>query len=143
MKSTIRVDFDFDTNETFIQLNVASVAVDIDDFRKKGIQVVNEGNLDLADKHLKSFIEQANNRGIELSYPNGNNDNSTPQIRLSKEKEVGYNVQENSDAFIKFLRDKNISYKANGGWTTVTSEYSAFKLGLEWCTFKLNNAPRD
>lgn len=93
MKSTIRVDYDFDKNETFIQVNVASIAVEIDDFRRKGIQVVNESSLDLADKHLRSFVEQANVRGLELVYPNYNNDNSMPQIRL-KPYEENVNVDQ-------------------------------------------------
>ncbi|WP_347216528.1 hypothetical protein [Chryseobacterium sp.] len=76
MKSTIRVDFDFDTNEPFIQLGLsvpkpAHYMVDVE-----------APNIDLADKTLRSFLEQANNRGMELVYPKGNQDNTAPQIRL-------------------------------------------------------------
>lgn len=74
MKSTLRVDFCFDTNEPFIQVKIPNTdthyGVDVD--------VI----LDLADKTLKSFLEQANNRGLQLVYPIGNSDNRSPQIRL-------------------------------------------------------------
>lgn len=66
MKSTIRVDFDFDTNEPFIQLNL----------------VDSNEHLELADKHLRRFVDLQSSVGLKLIYPPRNTDNRTPQIRV-------------------------------------------------------------
>ena len=76
MKSTIRVDFDFDTNEPFIQIGLSTPK------SAHYMLDVEVPNIDLADKTLRSFLEQANNRGLQLVYPNNNYDNTAPQIRL-------------------------------------------------------------
>jgi len=68
MKSTIRVKQDWDKNEPYIQLKLDTANP-------------NE-EVDLADSTLIHFVQQANIRGIELNYTNGNTENSMPQIRL-------------------------------------------------------------
>jgi len=101
MKSTIRVDYDFDANETFIQLNIPTSEphhmVDVD------------VKLDLADKHLKNFIEQSSTRGLELVYPNDNNDNSTPQIRL-KQSTTTNNVRLGSEQLDELREKGELTY---------------------------------
>ena len=74
MKSKVLIDFDFNQNEPFIQLNLHRTY--------ESENCSDNTPLDLADKALKSFVEQANIRGIEIIYPEGINTNSSPQIRL-------------------------------------------------------------
>jgi len=68
MKSTIRIKQDFDKNEPFIQLKLDTGNT--------------EQDVDLVDSVLIHFVELANHRGLELTYPNGNSDNRIVQIRL-------------------------------------------------------------
>lgn len=68
MKSTIRIKQDFDRNEPFIQLKLDTANPDQD--------------VDLADSVLIHFVQLASNRGLELTYPEGNSDNKIVQIRL-------------------------------------------------------------
>ncbi len=70
MNSKIRIEHDFSHNESFITLNLE------------------EG--DNNDKALKFFVEQANNRGVELIYPRNNQDNKTIYIRpmIAQEQEL-------------------------------------------------------
>lgn len=85
MKSKILVDYDFNRNETFLQLRLEGWDVD---------------GGELVDKHLKNFIEQANNAGgLEVFYNGAGN--GLPQIRIKgstatkqsySESEKGYPV---------------------------------------------------
>lgn len=68
MKSTIRIKQDFDRNEPFIQLKLDTANPDQD--------------VDLVDSVLIHFVELASNRGLELTYPDRNNDYRIVEIRL-------------------------------------------------------------
>lgn len=66
MKSKILVDYDFDANETFLQLRLDGW---------------NEDGGELPDKHLKNFVEQANAvGGLIIDYRGAGN--ALPQIRV-------------------------------------------------------------
>lgn len=67
MKSKIRVEYDFDKKEPYIQF-----------YLEKDV----EGEPDLRDGMLKSLIESASHNPIWIWYPPHNGDNSVPQIRL-------------------------------------------------------------
>lgn len=56
MNSKIRVEHDFDTNESFIQLTLESG--------------------DNSDKTLKNFVNQVSDRGIELIWTKNNDDDT-------------------------------------------------------------------
>jgi len=73
MKSKILVDYDFDRKETFLQLRLEGWDVD---------------GGELPDKHLKAFVERANEvGGMTIQYFSAGN--GLPQIRvgLSPEQE--------------------------------------------------------
>ena len=123
MKSTIRVDFDFDKNETFIQLNLAG---------KKDYHYMEDApNLDLADKHLSAFVEQAMIRGIELSYSRDSNDNSMPKIALTNPPMIKYH----SEFFRNWLSSQGLSWKALENGTLLATKVDLFELGKEWQSF--------
>lgn len=64
MNSKIRIIHNFTTNDPFIQLNIE--------------------NGDNNDGALKHFVEQANVRGIEITYPKDNTNNSIVFIILKE-----------------------------------------------------------
>lgn len=107
MKSTIRVDFDFDTNETFIQLGL-SVPQPANPPLENLLP-----NIDLADKHLKNFVENANIRGIELYYPEHTEDGRSPQIRLKSKDDFDSKVRvlKDLDEIAKNTFKKEEDYK--------------------------------
>jgi hypothetical protein len=68
MKSKIRVEFDFDKKEPYLQLY---------------LEEDNQSEIpDLRDSMLKAFVQTASNSGITIKYPETNVDNCCPQIRL-------------------------------------------------------------
>lgn len=67
MKSKIRVEYDFDKKEPYIQF-----------YLEKDL----EGENDLRDGMLKDLIQSGTGHPIRIWYPSINGDNSTPQIRL-------------------------------------------------------------
>ncbi len=71
MKSKIRVEYDFDKREPYLQLYIESSW---------------HGESDMRDQMLKSFIEEANYKGVYIMYPENNQDNSVPQIRIGDGK---------------------------------------------------------
>lgn len=64
MNSKIRIIHNFTTNDPFIQLNIE--------------------NGDNNDGALKHFLEQANIRGIEVTYPKDSDNCSVAMISLKK-----------------------------------------------------------
>lgn len=67
MKSKIRVEFDFDNKEPYLQLYIEDTTDDQPDMR---------------DQMLKAFIEMAGDKGLKITYPEHNPSKSVPQIRL-------------------------------------------------------------
>ena len=67
MKSKIRVEYDFDKKEPYVQF-----------YLEKDL----EGENDLRDGMLKDLIQSGSGHPIWIWYPPINGDNSTPQIRL-------------------------------------------------------------
>lgn len=128
MKSTIRVDLDFDKNEPFIQITLASTEthhmIDVDT------------KLDLADKALKSFVEQANIRGIEIIYPEGRNNNSSPQIRVK-----GYDkLWENSEELKQFLEDYKAEFEVVDQSFVLKGKYDLFIMGKDYGRWQLEKS---
>lgn len=128
MKSKVLVDFDFNQNEPFIQITLASTEthhmVDVDT------------KLDLADKALKSFVEQANIRGIEIIYPEGRNNNSSPQIRVK-----GYEkLWENSEELKKFLEDYKAEFEVIDQSFVLKGEYDLFIMGQAYGRWQLERS---
>lgn len=72
MKSKIRVEYDFENKEPYIQMYV-------DGFNGNETE-------DLRDSMLKAFIEQANSNGVDLVYPKNNTDNSVIQFRIKQKQ---------------------------------------------------------
>lgn len=62
MNSKIRINHEFDTNESYIQIELE------------------DG--DLNDNALKNFVEKVNTHGVELVYPKNSQDNRRPQLRV-------------------------------------------------------------
>lgn len=79
MKSKIRVEYDFDKKEPYIQFY---------------LEKDSEGEPDLRDGMLKSLIQSASFNPIWIWYPPHNSDNSVPQIRL-----------QDPHAFVTFMED--------------------------------------
>ena len=75
MKSKIRVEFDFDAKEPFIQLY-------LDDTNDPGTQS------DMRDQMLKNFIEKTTHTGLVVYYPEDNHDNKSPELRPMREGEA-------------------------------------------------------
>jgi hypothetical protein len=67
MKSKIRVEYDFDKKEPYIQFYLEKEA---------------ECEPDMRDSMLKAFVQSASNNPIIVTYPPSNQDNSVPQLRL-------------------------------------------------------------
>lgn len=88
MESKIRVEYDFDKKEPYIQL------------------YLEKGSSDMRDGMLQHLIEQGLNKGLEVIYPISNEDNGTPQIRIKHTLDlnwVGLNA--------KCLKDINPNFK--------------------------------
>lgn len=66
MKSKIRVEYDFDKKEPYIQFYLEKC----------------DEEPDMRDNMLKTLIQSANHNPVCVTYPIHNGDNSTPQIRL-------------------------------------------------------------
>jgi len=74
MKSKIMVDYDFEKKETFLQLRLEGYDVD---------------GGELPDKHLHSFIEQANKAGgLHIEYNGAGK--ALPQIRVGMIKKPAF-----------------------------------------------------
>ena len=73
MKSKIRVEYDFDKKEPYLQFYIV-------DTNEPGTE------LDMRDSMLKAFIQDASNKDFHLNveYPSTNVDNCCPQIRVNK-----------------------------------------------------------
>jgi hypothetical protein len=123
MNSKIIVEMDFDKKEPYLQI----------------ILDTNSGVL--ADKTLKHFIEEANQRGINVMYFT---DNLNPQIRLRGElldgspAEQSIIVTETSELFRKWLDSKNITHSAYNECLEVFGVTNDFNFGVEWATYKIN-----
>lgn len=68
MKSTIRVEYDFDEKSPYLQMR---------------LEGHDEENGDFKDKLLQNFIEESNCANLKLEYRGGGN--YVPQIRIIKE----------------------------------------------------------
>lgn len=128
MKSTIRVDLDFVKNEPFIQINLASSSGSTQHYLEDAVK------LDLADKALNSFLEQANQKGIIISYPEQQTSNRSPQIRLKvdEKKRDGFKVPFHSEVFANFLVSQGIDYEGEENYTHIYNSISPFELGILW-----------
>lgn len=69
MKSKIRVEYDFDKKEPYIQFY---------------LEKETEEAPDLRDEMLKALIQEASYNPIWVQYPPHNTDNSVPQIRVQE-----------------------------------------------------------
>lgn len=112
MNSKIRVQIDFDTKQPYIQI-----------YHEFG------PNYDLADETLKHFIERANQQGIEIIYPDFNQGNECPQIRLRPE---GVKLWNNSPEFREWLISKGYEFEYIGQEVIVSRDTDTFLLGCEY-----------
>lgn len=74
MKSTIRVEMDFDSGKPYLQINLPETH-----------PMVEDPSLDLVDKTLRFFKEEASMHGVELVH---RGDMNKPQIRILPPKQV-------------------------------------------------------
>jgi len=74
MKSTIRVEMDFDSGKPYLQINLPETHPMVEDL-----------SLDLVDKTLRFFKEEASMHGVELVH---RGDMNKPQIRILPPREV-------------------------------------------------------
>jgi len=131
MKSKIRVEYDFDKKEPYLQLF---------------LEVPEE---DLADRTLKHFIEEGSKNGFEVIHPKNNENNNVPQIRVimpsPQDQECpSITVQNVSPLFIRFLTEKNITFEQYPTFVTVSyfAELSLFEYGMMWGQYYSENSPR-
>src|SRR5687768_11610824 len=107
MNSKIRVDYDFDYQEPFIHFTLE------------------EG--DVNDKALKHFIEQVNNRGVELVYPAINFDNKNPQLRVTKAQDHELRVVRHFRSFCEESLDPDLFEKFEDIYQALFDTRSALK----------------
>lgn len=129
MKSTIRIEYDFDTKQPVLRI------------------VQDKTSDDLRDQMLKSFIQEASfeNSRLYVTYPEylGRKDNHIVEIRCERNPpKKGYLVLDSSKAFRDFLADRSIQWKANEEYTEIFDEQDIFQLGIEWEKYKEENRPK-
>lgn len=114
MNSKIRVSYDYDKKEPYIKLQLAK---DSDE---------------LADGHLKHLIEQINNHGLRLQYPEKNGDNLNPEIRIGRR----YIVPRNGEEIVNFLNEMGVKHTQHSDYIEIDREVDLFNLGFEYAKYK-------
>ena len=116
MESKIRVEHDFGTGQTWLQMYVSATAS-------------NGGQPDLRDLALKTFIEKASDPKCELCliYPESNQDNSVAQIMIRSK--AGFKIWENSTALREWLEEQGVDFEKTEGSFVLTEGADLFMLG--------------
>lgn len=117
MLSKIRVEYDFDKKEPFLQFYLVEKS---------------EEQPDLRDQMLKSFIQNVNVEGrLEVFYPVVNANSCAPQFRITN----NHYVSDTSEDFLNFLNKNDIPYIHEGTHITITKHVNLFNLGREFTNY--------
>lgn len=131
MKSTLRIEYDFDTKQPVLRI------------------VQDKNSDDLRDSMLKAFIEEASfeNSRLYVTYPeyHGRIDNHVVEIRCERNPEEvrkGYMIPDNSTAFREFLNDRSVEFVKQDSFTEIIGDHEMFKLGMAWQQYRDERMPQ-
>lgn len=110
MNSKIKVSYDYNKKEPYIKFQLAK---DSDE---------------LADGHLKHLIEQIKNHGLRLQYPERNEGNMNPEIRIG----CRYFVPIAGLEIVNFLNEREIPHTQHSDCTEIDVHVDLFNLGVNF-----------
>lgn len=134
MNSKIKVEHEFGTGVTWLQLYVSTVNSD-------GTQP------DLRDLALKNFVEKAAdpNNQFYLGYPENNHDNSVVSILVGPKPDGRFRIWENSKELEAWLNENNIKYQNDVSTYVLETGVDPFAVGAAYGRHQQiqNNKPQE